>query len=326
MNNTPTTNNHQEEIDLGYLVNKTGVFFRKLVKLLFLILAFFQKYIIITVILIIVGIAYGFYKDLKVERTYKNETIVIPNFESVDYLYGKVEALNSKISLRDANFLNEVLDTNYRKIRKIEIEPIVDIYNFISKSREHIDIFRILFQNQELSDFVEDMATSKYYKYHKLSFTIVGKESSEKIISDILQHLNSNEHFLEYQKVLRENTQFEIDENARMIAQVDSVFQAVSSFSSNDTGSQSVFINDNSQLNDLLISKRELLEDRNKLLMRYKDETEVIKMVSVDYNLKPDGIVISNVLKYPILLIFLFSLIFFLKYTYLKLKSISDSN
>lgn len=326
MNNTPTTNNPQEEIDLGYLLNKIGVFFKNLIKLFFLILAFFQKYIIVTVVLIIIGIAYGYYKDKKAEKKYENETIVIPNFESVDYLYGKVEAFNSKLSIRDTIFLKDVLGTNSRKIRKIEIEPIVDIYNFVSKSREHIDVFRILFQNQELSDFVEDMATSKYYKYHKLNFTIVGDESSEKIINDILQYFNSNEHYLEYQEVGRENTLLEIAENTKMIAQIDSVFKAVSTFTSQEKSNQSFFINDNSQLNDLLISKRELLEDRMNLMMRYKDETEVIKLVSADYNLKPEGFYISNKLKYPILLILIFSLIFFTRYAYKKLKVIADSN
>jgi hypothetical protein len=326
MSNKPATNDHPEEIDLGYLVNKTGVFFKNLVKIFFLILAFFQKYIIITILLLIIGISYGLYKDSKGKKPFKNETIVIPNFESVDYLYGKVDALNSKISIRDTVFLRGVLDANYRKIRKIEIEPIVDIYNFISKSREHIDIFRILFQNQELSEFVEDMATSKYYKYHKLDFTIVGEENSEEIINDILLYLNSNEHFLEYQKVLRENTELEIAENTKMIAQVDSIFKAASSFPYTDKSNQSVYINDNSQLYNLLTAKRELLEDRTSLLMRQKDETDVIKLVSASYNLKPDGFVMSNAIKYPIYLILLFSLIFFIKYAYQKLKAIAESN
>lgn len=326
MSNTPTNNNPQEDIDLGYLFNKIGVFLKNLIKSFFLILAFFQKYIIIIITLIILGFAYGYYKDKIVEKKYENETIVVPNFESVDYLYGKVEAFNSKISLQDTIFLNEVLGNNSRKIRKIEVEPIVDIYNFVSKSRENIDVFRILFQNQELSEFLEDMVTSKYYKYHKLNFSIVGQENSEEIIKAVLQYFNSNEHFLEYQEVVRENTLLEIAENTKMTAQIDSVFKAVSTFASNEKSNQSLFINDNSQLNDLLISKRELLEDRTKLLMRYKDEKEIIKLVSATYNLKPDVIYISNKLKYPILLVLFFSLIFFTKYTYKNLKAFAESN
>ncbi len=326
MSNKPASNEHPEEIDLGYLVNKTGVFFKNLVKVFFLILAFFQKYIIIVIVLIIIGFSYGYFKDRTSFKIYSNETIVIPNFESVDYLYGKVEALNQKISLKDTVFLKKILDTNYLKIRKIEVEPIVDIYNFISRSREHIDIFRVLFQNQDMSEFVEDMTTSKYYKYHKLDFTTIGDESSERIIQDILNHFNSNSHFLEYQEEIRANTSLEIAENARMIAQVDSVFKAVSSFPSKEKSNQSFFINDNSQLNDLLTSKRELLEDRMKLKMRYIDETDVIKLVSANYNLKPDGIVLSNKVKYPLVLIFLFSLVFFIGYAYKKLKAIVESN
>jgi len=324
MTNHPQNTNQSEEIDLGYLFNKMGDFFKSFVKLLFLIFAFFQKYIYITILLIIIGIGYGYYKDKTSKKTYLNETIVIPNFESVDYLYGKVDALNSKILLRDTLFLKQILDTNYNKIKKLEIEPIVDIYNFVAKSREHIDIFRILFQNQELSEFVEDMATSKYYKYHKLNYTIVGDKSSEKVINDLLLHINTNEHFLEYQNVGRVNRTLEISENAKMIAQVDSVFKAVSTFSTENKSNQSLFINDNSQLNTLLTTKRELLEDRMKLLMQDKDETDIVKLVSANYNLKPDGFIISNTIKYPIMLILLFSLVFFIGYAYKKLKVIAE--
>lgn len=326
MSNQNENTNHSEEIDLGYLFNKINQLFRSAVVVLFEVIAFFLKYKIIVGVIILIGIAYGFYKDANEKPILNNETIVIPNFESVDYLYGKVEALNQKIALKDTVFLKEILDTNHRKIRKVEIEPIVDIYNFISRSRAHIDIFRILFQNQEMSDFVEDMATSKYYKYHKLDYTIVGENSSELIISDLLEYINSNEHFIDYQEVVRLNTSLELAENAKMIAQIDSIFKSVSKFSTENKSSQSLFINDNSQLNNLLTTKRQLLEDRMKLVMRDKDETEIVKLVSANYNLSPDVFVLSNKVKYPIVLVFLFSLIFFIRYVFKKLKAIAEDN
>ncbi len=325
MSNTPT-NNNQEEIDLGYLIKKINQLFNKAIKSLYHVIQFYLKHKYYVIALIVIGIAYGIYKDHNTMIIYNNEAIVIPNFESVDYLYGKVEALNQKIALKDTVFLKEILDTNHRKIRKVEIEPIVDIYNFISRSRAHIDIFRILFQNQEMSDFVEDIITSKYYKYHRVNFIIIGDQSSEKIVNDLFQYINTNEHFSEYQDASQIATEFELAENAKMMSQIDSVFKTATSLATDNMTSQSVFINDNSQLGNLLVIKKEIVEDRIKLLLRSKDETEVVKLVSTNYNLQPEGFVLSNLIKYPILLIFLFSFIFFMIYVFKKLKTIAEDN
>ena len=97
-----------EEVDLGYLFKSIGGFFKKILRTLFLILDFFKKYFIIIIILLIIGFAYGYYKDYNAIKTYDNEVIVIPNFESVDYLYDKVEAINKKIASGDTIYLQNV--------------------------------------------------------------------------------------------------------------------------------------------------------------------------------------------------------------------------
>ena len=134
--------NSSEEIDLGYLFRKSNDFFRSVIRTLFQILNFFKKYYIIVIALLIIGFGYGYYKDLNSVSSYNNELIVIPNFESVDYLYDKVEAVNNKIGMGDTLYLQEVLGTNFGKLNHITIEPIVDIYNFISKSYRNYDVFQ----------------------------------------------------------------------------------------------------------------------------------------------------------------------------------------
>ena len=85
--------NSSEEIDLGYLFKKMGNLFKKFIKLIFLVLAFFVKFRVIVVILIIIGVGIGYYLDQNKEEVYNNEVIVIPNFESVDYLYSKINSI-----------------------------------------------------------------------------------------------------------------------------------------------------------------------------------------------------------------------------------------
>tara|TARA_R110002072_G_scaffold235697_5_gene393381 strand:+ start:5864 stop:6847 length:984 start_codon:yes stop_codon:yes gene_type:complete len=325
MSNTPQTNSQQEEIDLRFLLKKAGEFLKDCVKVLFKVLMFFKKYIIVVVILIIVGVSYGYYLDVNTKKVYTNEVIIIPNVESVDYLYSKVKALNSKIGIKDTIYLKKVLDTNFRKIKEVKIEPIVDVYNFISKSRENIDIFRIFTQNQDIDEYVQEFSNSKYFKYHKLYFSIEGKNDSEKIVGDVLREINENQHYKEYLEVGKENTNFQIEQVSEMIIQVDSIIKSTTNFASMNQSSQSVYINDNNQLGSLINIKRELLDDLLILKMKNKDEVEIVKEVSSNYNIVGEkGFPIGNKIKYPLLLVFLFSLFFFLLHIYKKLKAIAD--
>jgi hypothetical protein len=327
MNNQPSHSNKSEEIDLGYVFKKISDFFKNTVKLLFVVLAFFKKYIIIVVLLFLIGFGFGYYKDETSKKVYLNEVILIPNVESVDYLYDKVNALNVKIKLKDSLYLKSILDTNYRKIRKIEIEPIVDVYNFVSKSRENIDIFRILLQDQEFKEYLDDFATSKYFKYHRLKFSIVGTNDSQKIVQDILDEFNENEHFSEYLEVGKENTDLQIEQISVMIQQIESIIKSSTEFAAENKSNQSVFINDNSDLANLLIIKKNMLEDLLLLNMKSKDEVQIIKPVSFNYNVVgKGGFSISNKIKYPIILLFFFSFFFFLIYLYKKLKAIAEGD
>lgn len=326
MNNQLENKSNSEEINLEHLLDKTGEFIKRIVKLFFLIISFFQKYIIVSIILIIVGVAYGFYKDKKSKKLYVNEVIVIPNFESVDYLYSKVDFFNSKINIKDTLFLKTVLDTNYINIKKIEIEPIVDVYNFASQSKENFDIFRILFVNQELSEFVKDMTTSKYYKYHKLKFYIFGTEGSELIVGDLINFFNDNPHYQKYKDVLSENTDFLIIENSKMIAQVDSLIAASISFSKVQLPNQSVNINDWSDFSNLILRKDNLLNNREALLKVKEDQVKIIKEISVNYNFEDESTSkLPRALIYPMRLLLLFSFTFFAINSFRKLKKYSNN-
>jgi uncharacterized membrane protein (DUF106 family) len=316
--------NQTEEIDLGYLFKKIGNFFKSCVKIAFEVLYFFLKFKFIVLFLLILGVVYGYYKDSKRSVTYDNKVIVIPNFESTDYLYNTVEAINFKVRNKDTVFLKQIAGNQYRNLRGIQVEPITDIYNFISETREKIDVFRILFQNQDLTSFVEDIVTSKHYKYHVMNFRVVG-EHSETIISNVLDYLNANEHYLEYAEVVRKNTALQIEQHEMMISRVDSILSIANEVS--DISSTSFYyVNQNISYHQLIEINQKVLDNHHKLVKKQKDESHIIKLVSAQYNLIGDGIIISNKVKYPLLFVFLFSMIFFVRYSYNRLKKIAESN
>lgn len=313
-----------EEVDLGYLLKKSNDIFKGIAKGILLIIEFFKRYFIALIIIVIIGFLIGLYKDYNQVKSYNNELIVIPNFGSVDYLYDKVEALNLKIAANDSVYLKQILDTNYSKLNLIKIEPIVDLYNFISESRQNIDILRIISQNQDFSEYVENLATSKYYKYHRMEISIKGKSSTQDIIDGLFKHFNENEHFQEYQKIYKQTKDVEVREHYIMIAQLDSLIKANYSIFKEGT---SVSVSNNADQYNLLEKKKQIIENLQRLEIQQNDYTIPIKRVSANYNLEPVKFFdLSNKIKYPLLLVLLFSFIFFMIYLFKSLKKFANAD
>ena len=319
--------NTSEEIDLGYLFRKVSGFFNSLIRLLFSIIAFFIKYIIVIVILIIVGVVIGYFMDKNDTEVYNNELIVIPNFESTQYFYDKVNSLSIKIKNRDSVFIKEILGPNYKDIKGIEAEPIVDIYKLASGSRERVDLFRVLTEKQDIADYVRDPQNFQYFKYQRLTFKIKGKAHSKEIIDATINYLNDNSHYAEYMEAGSKNTKVRIETSEQTLSQIDSLLKAASETHKGQQNSTSIAVNDNSQLNDLLKTKSDLTYGLLQLNKQLIDERQIIKVASVNYNVSDDsGLQISRKVKYPIYLILLFSGFFFFKNLYRKMKNIAETN
>ena len=242
----------------------------------------------------------------------------------MDYLYDKIDELNLKIAAQDTVYLKKVLDTNFSKLNIIEIEPIVDLYNFISESRQNIDILKIISQNQDFSEYVENVATSKYYKYHRMQISIKGKKSSEKITADLLKYFNENKHFQEYQKIYKHTKDIEVEEHFVMIAQLDSLIKANYTI---QKGGASVSVSNNTDQFNLVEKKRQILENLERLRVQQSDYSTPIKEVSAIYNMEPQNFFnISSKVKYPLLFVLLFCLVFFILYIFQELKKYAEAD
>ena len=313
--------NASEEIDMNYLFRKFKNFLKGIIRLLFAVLSFFIKFWIVVVVLILIGVALGFYKDSVADKIYNNEGIVIPNYGSVDYLYSSIDEINNGISSSDTIFLKSIMGEDYLGLKEITIEPIADIYNTMTKSREQIEVFRILYQNQDLDKFIENLTNSKNFKYHKINFTVEGEGISEKVIPEILMYFNTNKHFNGYQSIYKENAEFQMKEYKNMFIQIDTVLASMSnSFSRNQ--SPGVIISDNN-LSSLFQRKQEMLQEFLDAQVSLSDYSEPIKLVFMNYDIKQSNL--SRKIKYPILLVGLFAFIFFIRFLYKRMKHIAES-
>ena len=135
MSSNSPINSDNQEIDLTQIAQNVNGIFESLLNRVFRFILFIKRNIIVLTALFIVGAVIGFYLDKKI-KSYNNQIIVSPNFGSTDYLYAKVNLIQSKINEGDTLFLKEIDVTNTKKFGKIEIEPIIDVYKFIENNKD----------------------------------------------------------------------------------------------------------------------------------------------------------------------------------------------
>ncbi|MGO4820053.1 MULTISPECIES: hypothetical protein [unclassified Flavobacterium] len=250
-------NQDNQEIDLFMLFNKVGSFFQWISAMLFKSIQFVVKNSLIIVFLLLLGFGVGLYFDTHINN-YNHQIIVEPNFESTDYLYSKIDVIESKIEQNDMPFLKSIGIQDPSNISKITIEPIVDVYKFINTNGQNIELLQLMAQNGDLKSAIEETATSKNYAFHSIHISTKGKVDQTATIKPILAYLNSSNYFSEFQKINTNSIQQKIKIKEEIISQIDAI---ISNFTANTTDRKSdklVYYNENSQLNDILRTKDSL--------------------------------------------------------------------
>jgi hypothetical protein len=323
---TPSQNNDNQEIDLSQISKKIGVFFESISIKIFRGLLFIKKNIIIIGILFFMGIILGNYLDKKIKE-FDNEIIVAPNFGSTDYLYSKITLINSKIKERDTVFLKEVVGINKPKeIRKITIEPITDVYKFIDNKEENFELIKLMAEDGDIKKIIQDNVTSKNYPYHTISFKTTTITNSEKTVSPILKYLNTSNYYSTLQKEYLNNIKLKIIANDSVISQIDAV---LNSFSGAVNGSQRndklIYYNENTQLNDVIKTKNELVREQGALRLDLVSLDKIIKESSSTINNKnEESLNGKRMLILPFIFISLFILVRYIRHFYKK--QIAKSN
>jgi hypothetical protein len=224
----------------------------------------------------------------KTSKVYDNEIIVSSNFGSIDYLYAKVELISSKINDGDTIFLKEVVGIKQpKKLKKIEIVPITDVYKFINNSDKNFEFVKLLAEDGDIKKIVNENLTSKNYPYHLISYTTDKETSNEKTVQPLLKYLNNSDYYSVIQKEYLNNVRIKMVENDSIISQINGLLNA---FSSNTNSSQKsdklVYYNENSQLNEVIKTKEILINEQGINRISLVNFDKIVKESSVTLNIK----------------------------------------
>jgi hypothetical protein len=283
MSSNSPINSENQEIDLAQIAQKVNGAYEGLLNRLFRFILFVKKNFIWLVILFITGGGIGYYLDKKV-KSYDHQIIVSPNFGSNDYLYAKVDLLQSKINEGDTIYLKEIGIQNTKKFGKIDVKPIIDVYKFIENNQDNFELIKLLAEDGNIDKVVENELTSKNYPFHLITFNTSKITSENETVLPILNFLNDSEHFKKLQNEYLSNIRIKMKANDSTIAQIDGLMNQFKNRTNSNNSDKLVYFNENTQLNDVLQTKENLIREQANLRINLVNLDKIVKASSVILN------------------------------------------
>ncbi|MGC4040925.1 MAG: hypothetical protein QM710_09140 [Flavobacterium sp.] len=305
---TKSQNNDNQEIDLSQISKKVNELFEGFLTRIFKGILFFKRNIVWVALLFILGVGLGFYLD-RTTKIYDNEIIVSPNFGSVDNTYAKIQLIDSKIENADTLFLKNVIGIKKpKKVKSITISPIVDVYKFIENKPENFELIKVMAEDGDIKKVVNENITSKNYPFHMISFVTTGQASDKEIVEPLLDYLNDSDYYQKIQKQYLENIKIKIVQNDSIISQINGLLNAFNSSANGPSKSDKlVYYNENSQLNDVIKTKDQLVAEQGRLKIDLVVLDKIVKDSSTTLNIRNNDSTNGKMkLVLPFLFLFLF--------------------
>jgi hypothetical protein len=311
--NLPQHNPEDQEIDLTQISKKIRSFFEGINTLIFKCIQFFIKNALLIFILLLVGVGLGMFLD-ETRKTYDHQIIVTPNFGSTDYLYSKIDLVESKIKEGDTIFLKEIVGIKKPKeILKIDVKPIADVYKFIENKPENFELIKLLSADGDINKILEDKLTSKNYTFHTIALKTNGLTNDKTTIQPLLNYLNKSDYFTKIQKISIKNVEIKMSQNDTIISQINKVLNG---FSNMVNGAQKsdklVYYNENTQLNDVIKTKDNLINEQGIHRISLAGFDKIVKDNSFILNVESTNTINGKLkLVLPIVFLLIFILIRF---------------
>lgn len=310
---TNASKNDEQEIDLSQISKKIGGIFDQLATSIFKGILFLKKNILTFLVLLIVGVGLGFVLD-STNKSYNHQIIVSPNFSSTDYLYSKINLINSKIRQNDTLFLKSIGIETPKNISNISVSSINDIYNFVNdksntvnnaQNSQNFELLKLLSEDGDINKVIKDSLTSKNFSQHRINISTQGFVTKKNTLDPLMTYLNNNAFYTDYKKTYLSNTRAKIKADSIVIAQIDVLLKDFSSNADGQKNDKLVYYNENTQLNDIIKTKTDLVAEIGYLRTQMIGLNKVILDKSSVINIRnTKGLDNKMKLVLPILLIF----------------------
>ncbi len=313
-----------DEIDLGYLINKISELFKNISVSIYNSIQFCLRNWYFIIGLLIGGIALGYYSEIDSKPLKKATLILRTNFDTADYAYNAINTLVFKSNTLDTVFLKQNgFRTDSVEIKSINVIPLANIKN-ITKGFEKNEKLLEEYLRNNLEDYKSLYLSYSDYDFHKVSF-VMSNHASLTTLKKTLAYLNKNEIINRAAQNGKQVLEANITMNEFSIRQIDST---ISKYNQNtfmgSASSQVVVVDKNFSYNGVLVEKAKLQRENTRLKneLVYADRA-VIQVSNSNIEEETKSIYTMKIVLYPLLFVFLFFVISLLSRAYKKAKAYS---
>jgi hypothetical protein len=310
-----TSQNASDEIDLGVVFEKIRSFFKSILIGIIQIFQFFWKHKFMLAGLLVLGVGIQSYLKSTTEATFLNQFLVRTNYGSTEYVYSKVNSINSKLETGDSLYNKDIFGEHYDKVKEIEVVPVVDVYGLVNKSEQNKETFELLLDEFGDISFLEDEININEYPTHKIKIYIRGGADNERISNRLYDYLASNSYYNELKTATLESYKEQLEQSKSIRAQIDSILKNQKGNTFPKLDNNGINFSGSQDLNELLSRKQRLLIDDLSLKNRLSSNDEILKIIDSSFGVY-DVERTNSFLKIPIGLVGLYCLLFF--FIYLK--------
>jgi hypothetical protein len=236
--------------------------------------------IVIPLVLVFGALGYFLDKASLIEK--EGKVIVHQNFEAANYMYEAIRDIDSKIAANDTAFLNKHQLSN---IHKVEIRPIVSLNSILNSADVNTENLETVLNEVEVSAsnknesiLSSEAFIARYYK-HEIYIKISKNYKNDPAIA-LINYLNDNAFYNKLKKTNTDNLQETYDYNIQMIRQIDSLLNRATKASKISEGNVLVVQQEDSDLNNLLKTKIDLIGSNGNIRNRLLVEDKTINIIN----------------------------------------------
>ncbi len=326
--NSSNPSKNSDEIDLGQLFQMIGNGFNKLFKAFLRLFVYLKKNALVLIGLVVVGAGIGYGLNQIVSKKLKTEVIVKPQMDSKNYLYDVIDEIQANIKSKNTAFFESIgiKNIDYSGL-DITISRVTGDSNSES-DKQYLELLQSFDDTEAIADIVRAELQNKSSYNHRISFFYKDAELGEDFSKKVMQYINNNTYFDGLLDIYRANASSRIEQNMRLLNQVDEIIANYSNKikQRDDSLGNDRIVLDNQETVDitgLFDLKNSLIEDIESKKIELEQRTEAVRVINFG---KTQQITKSffgkNIVIIPLLLVGLFFLLSILKYLNRKSKEI----
>jgi hypothetical protein len=180
-------------------------------------------------------------------------------------------------------------------------------------------------ENSDMKKIMEDETTSKNFLYHKITVVTAENVNEETLSKPLLDFLENSDYLKKVAAEYVNNAQLKLKENDSIIEQINGLLKSFAN--AGDLKSSSVYINQNTQINDIIKTKETFIVEKGYLRIELLNYDKIFKKVSSNLSKRNTSFLANNnKILLPLLFILLFCLVISARRFYKKQVALSKES